>query len=327
MFGKSLKINFLLAALIGIMGLSFSGRTPSTLTAGTTDNFIPAQIITSGALTNPEGIAFDFAGNLWATNYGDNSVTKLDSNGKPLSPSTGFTGGGLNKPLGIAIDSTGNVWVTNYGNNSITKLDSNGKPLSPSGGFTGGGLNKPLGIAIDSTGNVWVANEGNNSITKLDPSGKPLSPSTGFAVNGLKLPFGIAIDSTGNVWVANEGNRITELIGVASPAEGEGAFSSNPLKTLLNKGGKTMETLTLLGAEMLPNELTLLKIIIGVGFLGWMMLLLVQAVWLDGSPVLRSSLDEYGCHYNKKHGGYHCVTGPFARKTFASKEEMLKLAA
>ncbi len=85
---------------------------------------------------------------------------------------------------------------------------------------------------------------------------------------------------------------------------------------------------TTFGSIMLPNELLLLKVIIGMGFFGWMMLLLVQAVWLDGSPVIKkSSLDEYGCHYSKKHGGYHCVTGQFAGKIFSTKEEMLKRAA
>jgi hypothetical protein len=88
-----------------------------------------------------------------------------------------------------------------------------------------------------------------------------------------------------------------------------------------------MDTLTILGAEMLPNELTLLKFIVGIGFIGWMMILFVQAVWLDGFPVAKSGLDEDGCHYSKKHGGYHCVTGRFCGKIFTGKEEMLKLAA
>ncbi len=34
-------------------------------------------------------------------------------------------------------------------------------------------------------------------------------------------------------------------------------------------------------------------------------------------------LDTYGCHHDRKHGGYHCHQGPFAGQTFASKTEML----
>ena len=35
------------------------------------------------------------------------------------------------------------------------------------------------------------------------------------------------------------------------------------------------------GATMLQNELSLLKVIVGVGFLGWMMLMFVQVILLD----------------------------------------------
>jgi hypothetical protein len=35
-------------------------------------------------------------------------------------------------------------------------------------------------------------------------------------------------------------------------------------------------------------------------------------------------LDTYGCHKNRGAGGYHCHKGPFAGRSFASQEEMLK---
>ena len=33
--------------------------------------------------------------------------------------------------------------------------------------------------------------------------------------------------------------------------------------------------------------------------------------------------DSYGCHHDRKRGGYHCHTGEFAGKSFSSKEDML----
>lgn len=33
--------------------------------------------------------------------------------------------------------------------------------------------------------------------------------------------------------------------------------------------------------------------------------------------------DNYGCHNDRKHGGYHCHAGPLAGQSFASKSEML----
>jgi hypothetical protein len=37
-----------------------------------------------------------------------------------------------------------------------------------------------------------------------------------------------------------------------------------------------------------------------------------------------SGLDGYGCHHNRKAGGYHCHRGPLAGEHFASKAEMLR---
>jgi hypothetical protein len=41
---------------------------------------------------------------------------------------------------------------------------------------------------------------------------------------------------------------------------------------------------TTFGEIMLPNELLLLKVVVGVGFLGWMMLMFTQVVLLDSFP-------------------------------------------
>ena len=37
-----------------------------------------------------------------------------------------------------------------------------------------------------------------------------------------------------------------------------------------------------------------------------------------------AGLDSYGCHHDRKQGGYHCHKGPFAGQSFSSKEEMLQ---
>lgn len=43
------------------------------------------------------------------------------------------------------------------------------------------------------------------------------------------------------------------------------------------------------------------------------------AAWAHGG-----GLDGYGCHHNRKVGGYHCHRGPLAGQHFESKNEMLK---
>jgi len=48
-------------------------------------------------------------------------------------------------------------------------------------------------------------------------------------------------------------------------------------------------------------------------------LLVVAAAHAHGG-----GLDGYGCHHNRKQGGYHCHRGPLAGQTFANQQEMLE---
>jgi len=65
---------------------------------------------------------------------------------------------------------------------------------------------------------------------------------------------------------------------------------------------------TTLGSIMLPNELLLLKAIVGLGILGWMTLMFTQVVLLDhfphavSNPFRKSSKEklEYNKHEFKK---------------------------
>ena len=55
------------------------------------------------------------------------------------------------------------------------------------------------------------------------------------------------------------------------------------------------------------------------------LLLSLTTVMLTAGPVLAHSggLDAYGCHHDRKHGGYHCHRGPLAGQLFRSQQEML----
>ena len=53
-----------------------------------------------------------------------------------------------------------------------------------------------------------------------------------------------------------------------------------------------METYTVFGALMLPNELGLLKVMVGISFFGWMILMLTQVVWLDEWPLAKQNVPE-----------------------------------
>jgi hypothetical protein len=161
-----------------------------TLTAPPSDWTIAINFV-GGGLNAPAAIAVDTTGNVFVPNTGNNSLTKLDTTGTPLSGTTGFAPGALSQPTAIAVDTTGTVWIANAGTNSVTLLPNNG---AYSVNFTGSGLDLPQSIAIDSIGNVWIANRGSSSVTELAHDGTPLSDADGYLGGDLNLPVAIAID-------------------------------------------------------------------------------------------------------------------------------------
>jgi len=55
----------------------------------------------------------------------------------------------------------------------------------------------------------------------------------------------------------------------------------------------------------------------------------VMALVLAAVPTMvlahGGGLDSYGCHHNRKAGGYHCHRGPLAGRSFSSQAEMLQV--
>jgi streptogramin lyase len=138
----------------------------------------PANGYTGGGLYQPGAIAIDNAGNAWATNtvsgysYTGTSISKLSSNGTPLSGS-GFTNNAMSNPYALAIDGSGNVWIANgydyEGDNSVLELSPSGT-LSMSINHTNSAreyLNGPQSIAVDSAGNVWFSDGDTNTVTEF----------------------------------------------------------------------------------------------------------------------------------------------------------------
>ncbi|HUI08520.1 MAG TPA: PEP-CTERM sorting domain-containing protein [Verrucomicrobiae bacterium] len=89
-----------------------------------------------GANNYPNGLAFDSAGNLYAS-Y-NNTVEKFTPSGVGSVFATG-----LSSPTGLAFDSAGNLYVANSGNGTIEEFNTNGV-----GSVFATGLNSPTFIAI-----------------------------------------------------------------------------------------------------------------------------------------------------------------------------------
>ena len=106
---------------------------------------------------NPKGIALDAAGNIYTTNAGSATVSKITPYG--ISTTVGATG---NNPDGIAIDAAGNIYTANSGDDSVSKITFDG--ISTILGTTG---NFPVKIALDAAGSVYTANSYSSNVSKI----------------------------------------------------------------------------------------------------------------------------------------------------------------
>jgi sugar lactone lactonase YvrE len=204
----------------------------------------PTTFVSTGPNSNPVGLAFDSAGNLYTANNNNHTIGKFTPGG--VASVFASASSGLNFPVGLAIDAFDNVFAGNGGGNgNILKLtpggvasvfatsspvpyglafDSSGNLfainfslVNPSiVKYTAGGvvavfatsmLSEPTDIAFDSFGNLYVTNYLNNTIVKFTPAGV----GTLFANTGGVHPYGIAIDSSNNLFVTNEADTILKF--------------------------------------------------------------------------------------------------------------------
>jgi sugar lactone lactonase YvrE len=187
----------------------------------------------------PQGVAVDGTGNVYVSDYGNNTIRKISPAGDvmTLAGTAGIyghaddtgTAASFGAPAGIAVDSSGNVYVAEWGNNAIRMITPAGVvttfagQTNPTGGFVDGTgtaalFSGPYGMAIDSAGNLYVADVGNNAIRVITPAAvvstlagagpgiKGSADGTGSAAQ-FNNPNGVAVDGSGNVYVGDSYNH------------------------------------------------------------------------------------------------------------------------
>jgi len=202
-------------------------------------------VYAGGGLNSLGGIAIDGEGNLWA---GDNflvgaqstifepfggGLSKLASNGRPLSPmTTGFRGGGVDGPgFGLAISADDKVWTTSLAGKNISVFDRlTGKPLSPETGYNlGGKLGQMQGIIVAPNGDVWALDNQNSQIVHLPGGDASKGRILGRTVNGkpvdgtlqVKAPFHLAIDQEDRIWISNSGSDTVTRFPASNPGKAQ----------------------------------------------------------------------------------------------------------
>jgi uncharacterized protein (TIGR03437 family) len=148
---------------------------------------------TKASLNYPSGIAVDRSGNLFITDYANNSVRKVSNDGIITTVagngSQGFSGDGgpatsaqLFLPRAVAVDENGNLFISDTVNARVRKVSLDGiittvagngaVDYSGEGGLaTSSSIHGPAGLAVDSNGNLFVAETLPFRIHKVSSSG------------------------------------------------------------------------------------------------------------------------------------------------------------
>jgi len=174
---------------------------------GANGNVAPTRIIEGfrTKLDDPEGLALDSGGNLYATNYFINSSVTVyppgaSGNVKPIRIISGRQTR-LSAPRDIGLDATANIYVVNSAqpDGPITIYAPGSKrDVKPSRTLQGKKtmLDYPTGTAVDPNQELYVANALSNAITVYAAGGSgnvtPIRTISG-SNTGLDGPSGIAI--------------------------------------------------------------------------------------------------------------------------------------
>ena len=171
-------------------------------------------------LNQPNGMAFDSAGNLFVADSGNDRVREINAEQIVSTVAGGHLGDGpakdasLNSGFNVhlAFDAEGNLYVADPGNNRVRKLTPDGTISTFAGngfsGYSGDGglaanatLSDPNSVTVDNQGNVFIADSGNGVIRKVDTTGMISTfarPSPfGFLSTAV---IGLATDSNGNLY-------------------------------------------------------------------------------------------------------------------------------
>jgi uncharacterized protein (TIGR03437 family) len=235
---------------LGAATIPAAGTTPASYiiqtVAGSDDSGDGGSAL-SVALSQPEGIALDGAGNVYFADAAVHRVRKITTNGLIQTVAgtgvAGFSGDGgpanaalLNQPYGLAFDSSGNLYIADLGNARVRKIGTDGTIQTVAGGgalpATGTGqggpanitqLAQPRDVAVGVDGSLYISDFGANQVYRVTTDGT-LSLMAGTGVAGfsgvatsavlaqLNAPAGLAVDPTGDLYIADSGNNCVRKV-------------------------------------------------------------------------------------------------------------------
>ena len=156
--------------------------------------------LSANSLNQPQAVALDSSGDLYAADASNNRVLFYPANSTTatqvygqggsftsgLANNGGVNAGTLNHPLALALDSNSGLYVVDgssnrvlyfpFGTANATRVYGQGGSLNSAavnnGEPSANSLNQPAGVAVDSDGNPYIADYGNNRVLAFASFGK-----------------------------------------------------------------------------------------------------------------------------------------------------------
>jgi sugar lactone lactonase YvrE len=197
---------------------------------------------TSAALSSPEGMALDAAGNLYIAEPNNKRVLRVDAGTGIITlfagsggPAPGGDGGPATLasfafPAAVAVDNVGNVYISDLNDNRVRRVDGQTGIITTVAGTgaassTGdGGLAtaasvwSPAGMAFDQFNNLYIADELGGRIRRVDANTAIISTVAGAGASfplgdggpataaALYYPVALAFDHAGNLYISDSYN-------------------------------------------------------------------------------------------------------------------------
>ncbi len=173
----------------------------------------PVEVTTYAILQAGDGVTIDNAGNVYAANYVESVVYKIDTNQAISTFAENQPGA-----AGMVFGDDGNMYLARYSASDIARISPDGSTVD----IIASAVASPIAVEFDSNGNLYTNNNFNSTITKIDPDGNKTVINVS-AMNNSTL----TLDDEDNIYISDYDNGIIHKIDAETGVES--TFTTIPL--------------------------------------------------------------------------------------------------
>ncbi len=167
--------------------------------------------IAGAALSGPQGVSIDPAGNLYIADTGNKRVLFLPGYESYQLSGAYTLGSQWTSPVAIAVAPSGLIYVADSGAGEIDSIVSAISTSTETTVVTG--LDAPSSISVDPAGDLFVVEAGSSNVLRIPSiSGSLAQSSETNLTDGIGSPYALALDPAGNLYVTDNVNAAAWLI-------------------------------------------------------------------------------------------------------------------